>query len=136
RRIPGLPHAIPCCTLAPVLASVVLMRLCTLLAGALLAVAVPAAAEETRLVILHTTDLHGSLTGWDYLTDRAAPRGLVKIASLVDSARASGAPVLLLDAGDTIEGPGIESVHQLADSAGPDPMMAAMSKLGYDAMSV
>ena len=65
------------------------MRLRTLLAGALLAVAVPAAAEETRLVILHTTDLHGSLTGWDYLTDRAAPRGLVKIASLVDSARDS-----------------------------------------------
>ncbi len=114
------------------------MRPRNVLAGALLllALARPATAEETHLIILHTTDLHGALTGWDYLADRAAPRGLVKIASLVDSARATGLPVLLLDNGDTIEGAGIETVHQLADSAGPDPMMAAMSKLGYDAMAV
>ena len=32
----------------------------------------PAVAEEARLTVLHTTDLHGALTAHDYLTDRPA----------------------------------------------------------------
>ena len=101
-----------------------------------LSLAVPARAEYTRLLIAHTTDLHGSLTGWDYLADRAAPRGLVKIATTIDSLRATGVPLLLLDNGDTIEGAGIETVQHLKSVLGSDPMIGAMSKLGYDAMSV
>ena len=114
------------------------MRTRTLAVLALLplCLALPARAEDSRLLIVHTTDLHGSLTGWDYLSDRAAPRGLVKLATAIDSLRATGASVLLLDNGDTIEGAGIETVHHLAGAADPDPMIAAMSKLGYDAMSI
>src|SRR5438093_3504384 len=108
------------------LAFLILMHPRTRLLGTLLllALAAPAHADQARLVILHTADLHGSLDAWDYLTDRPAARGLVKLASLVDTVRASGTPMLLLDAGDAIEGAGIETVHQLTDSAGPDPMVA------------
>lgn len=106
------------------------------LALSLLSLALPARAEETRLLIAHTTDLHGSLTGWDYLADRAAPRGLVKLATTLDSLRATGVPLLLLDNGDTIEGAGIETVQHLQSVSDSDPMIAAMSKLGYDAMSL
>src|SRR5262249_8375188 len=34
-----------------------------------------ARAEEKRIIILHTTDLHGALTPWDYLADQPAVRG-------------------------------------------------------------
>jgi 2',3'-cyclic-nucleotide 2'-phosphodiesterase/3'-nucleotidase len=105
------------------------------LVGHLLAVAT-VRAEETRLTILHTTDLHGALTAWDYLTDRPSPRGLVKIATLVRGVRREGAPTLLLDAGDCIQGGALETYYQRGRRATPDPMMSAMSRIGYDAMAV
>jgi 2',3'-cyclic-nucleotide 2'-phosphodiesterase / 3'-nucleotidase len=101
----------------------------------LLALAVPARAEQAHVTLLHTTDLHGALDGWDYLTDRPAARGLTRVATLVRRARAEGTPTLLLDAGDAIQG-GIEFVFQHGDSTATDPMMLAMNALGYDAMTL
>lgn len=95
-----------------------------------------AAGEEAHLTILHTTDLHGALTGWDYAADLPAARGLTRIATLVRRVRAEGDSVLLLDAGDCIQGGGIETVYQHGDRARPDPMMLAMTRLGYAAMAV
>src|SRR5438876_3379783 len=94
----------------------------------------PAGAEEARVILLHTTDLHGALTPWDYLTDRPATRGLTKIASMVRAIREEGPPTVLLDAGDCIQG-GIE-FGRAGQRPGPDPMMAAMSRMGYDAMAL
>ncbi len=102
----------------------------------LLAWAAPARSEEARVTVLHTTDLHGALTTYDYLADRPAPRGLTGIATLVKRVRAEGAPTLLLDAGDAIQGAGIEYVYQHGERALPEPMMTAMSAIGYDAMAV
>ncbi len=44
--------------------------------------------------------------------------------------------MLLLDAGDTIQGTPIEFLHAKDPSKGPDPMAEAMSALKYDAMAV
>ena len=93
------------------------------------------AAEAAHVTLLHTTDLHGSLTAWDYARDRPAARGLVKLATLVRAARAEGSPTLLVDAGDATEG-GIETAFRLGPQRRPDPMIAAMNALGYDAMTV
>src|SRR6185295_4427956 len=59
-----------------------------------------ARAEDARVVILHTTDLHGAFDSWDYGADVAAARGLTRIGTLVKRARTENAGVLLLDAGD------------------------------------
>src|SRR5574341_1702886 len=104
--------------------------------GLALLLAGPARAEETRLVVLHTTDLHGSLTAYDYLANRPAPRGLVKLASMVEAARREGDPTLLLDAGDSMQGGAIETVYRQGDRSLPEPMMSAMTRLRYDAMAV
>ena len=93
-----------------------------------------ALAEEVRLTILHTTDLHGALTGWDYLEGRPAVRGLTRIATLVRRVRAEGGPTLLLDAGDAIDG-GVETGWRRSRSSLPDPMVTAMSLIGYDALA-
>lgn len=93
-----------------------------------------ARAEDARLVILHTTDLHGAFDSWDYGADVGAARGLTRIGTLVKRARTEGAGVVLLDAGDALQGGGATGF--LHEPAGPDPMMAMMNAIGYDAMAV
>ena len=94
--------------------------------------------------------MHGNLYPIDYFTDRPAARGLAKIATLIQQARAENPNNLLVDCGDTIQGSPLESVYQsyvrtgslplgLSLSGPPlehDPMMLAMNAIGYDVMTV
>ena len=93
-------------------------------------------ADQARLTILHTADLHGTLTAWDYLADRPAARGLARVATLVRDVRTEGSPVLLLDSGDAMQGSPLETVWRRGFTEGPEPMMTAMTRMGYDAMAV
>lgn len=105
-------------------------------AGALLA-PIAHAEEEARVTLLHTTDLHGALTAYDYLSDRPDARGLTRIATLVRRVRGEeGVQTLLMDAGDCIQGGGIEAMYQHSDRLRPDPMITAMNAIGYDCMTV
>ena len=93
------------------------------------------------VTVLATTDLHGNLLPVDYVTGGTAPRGLARIATLIRAVRAENPNTILLDCGDTIQGTPLESVYQKASRAGSppaagDPMMRAMSLLGYDAMTL
>jgi 2',3'-cyclic-nucleotide 2'-phosphodiesterase/3'-nucleotidase/5'-nucleotidase len=115
----------------------ILRYLPAVLCLSLLLALVPAARGETaRLTVFATTDLHGALTAFDYADDRPAAGGLVRAATLVRAARAEGRPVLLLDGGDAIQGGAIATAYQRGDRALPEPMMTAMTRLGYDAMAV
>ena len=113
-----------------------------LLLAALLAAppAPPPAPETVTVTVLATTDTHGFLYPWDYFTRQPAPRGLAAAAALVSQVRRETPHVLLVDVGDTIQGSSLESVHQAAVREGktqsPDPMMLAMSRMGFDAMVV
>jgi len=96
----------------------------------------PAAAEDLTLQILHTTDLHGAVAAWDDIADRPAPRGLERLATLIGAQRAGGTPTLLLDAGDALSGSGLVRTWRAGGRARPDPVIAAMNALGYDAMAL
>ncbi|HEX5632876.1 MAG TPA: metallophosphoesterase, partial [Gemmatimonadales bacterium] len=91
---------------------------------------------EVRVRLLHTTDLHGSLAAWDDWNDRPAARGLERIATLVARARADSGPVLLLDAGDALHGSPLERIWRQGPRSTPEPVVAAMNALGYDAMAI
>ncbi len=97
------------------------------------------------VTVLHTTDLHGHLLPWDYTIGAADPElGLSKIATLVRRARAEAGPerTLLVDAGDCIQGTPLAYLHNVGGSnrdiggSPPDPQMACMNAMGYDAFAI
>lgn len=99
----------------------------------------------SRLTLLATTDVHGTVLNWDYYRDQSwtgeAEAGLAQLSTVVERIRAErGAEtVALVDNGDTIQGnplctffarhePGTESlVH---------PLAAAFNVMGYDAINI
>ncbi len=86
--------------------------------------AVTAGAEETRgamegqIVILHSNDVHGGISGY------------AKVAALKDAYEAEGAYVLLMDAGDFIQGEPAVSVSEGATA------VELMNMAGYDVVSL
>ena len=106
-------------------------------------------SAQVTVTVLATTDMHGNIYPIDYGTDQPAGRGLAKMATVIRAAEAENPNHLLIDCGDTIQGTPLEFVYQtlVRTGAGPldlrpvsplerDPMMAAMNRLGYQAMTL
>src|SRR5665213_54520 len=93
---------------------------------------------DITLLVAATTDVHGHLVGWDYYANRAdTARGLARAATIVDSLRAA-APgrVVLVDAGDMLQGTPLTYVAARRDTFLVHPVMAAMNAMHYDAAAV
>ena len=97
-----------------------------------------AAQARVDLKIVATTDVHGRLRGWDYYANAEDPaRGLARAATIVDSVRrANPGRVLLVDAGDLLQGNAMTFVAGRMDSLAPHPVIAAMNAMRYDAAAV
>ena len=102
------------------------------------AAAATAVGDSTEIVVAATTDVHGRMRGWDYFAD--APdtlRGLSRAATIVDSVRrAAPGRVVLVDAGDLLQGSPLTYVAARVDTSGPHPVIAAMNAMQYDAVAV
>ncbi|KEO56036.1 5'-nucleotidase C-terminal domain-containing protein [Thioclava pacifica] len=92
------------------------------------------------LRLLETTDLHGHVRAYDYFTDRPAPhRGLSALALEIARARDEARNCLLFDCGDFLQGTPITQIWGEGDPAladAPNPMIAAMNTVGYDAAAL
>lgn len=113
----------------------------TLLAALLCATAAASAhAQQLRLRILETTDIHMHLVGWDYYQDKPAEDfGLDRTATLIKAARAEAKNTLLFDNGDLLQGSPLgDYVARIKPlSAGQThPAHRVMQALGYDAANV
>ncbi|KEY58790.1 bifunctional UDP-sugar hydrolase/5'-nucleotidase [Serratia sp. DD3] len=87
------------------------------------------AAEPINITILGTSDLHGTFVPWDYASDTENLAGsLSQIATLVHQIRAQQPNVILVDAGDTIQGNFVETFKNDKTS----PMMLGFNALNYD----
>ncbi len=96
------------------------------------------APERIDLLVAATTDVHGRLRGWDYYANAEDPaRGLSRAATIVDSLRrAAPGRVILVDAGDLLQGNPMTYVAARVDSLAPHPVIAAMNAMRYDAAAL
>ncbi|MDD3410133.1 MAG: 5'-nucleotidase C-terminal domain-containing protein [Eubacteriales bacterium] len=90
--------------------------------------------HTAQFAVLSTTDMHGRVTTNDISTQKEDPNSMERVASAVAQEReAFGDRTLLIDNGDTLQG---TLTMQYATSQRADeenPMLLAMTKLGYDA---
>lgn len=96
---------------------------------------VPLRAERVQITVLSTTDLHGHIFPIDYSTNRPSAHGLAKVATLIREARKTAPDLLLIDAGDTIQGTPLAYYHNRVNNSPVDPMMLTMNALDYDSMT-
>ncbi len=97
-------------------------------------------AGPVRLRLLATSDLHAHVLAHDYLADAPLNEGgLDRTAVLIERARAESPGAILLDNGDFLGGTPLSDWAAEARAAGraaPDPVIAAMNRLGFDAAAL
>ena len=98
----------------------------------------PRAPQSVDLVFATTTDVHGRVRAWDYYANQAeAVRGLSRAATIVDSVRAANpGRVILLDAGDLLQGNPLAYVAARVTHDRTNPIIAAMNAMQYDAAAI
>ncbi|GAA1625996.1 bifunctional metallophosphatase/5'-nucleotidase [Actinoplanes couchii] len=109
----------------------------------------PSSKPDTtyRLTVLGTSDTHGNVYNWDYYQDAEYDDsahndvGVAKLAALVTKLRAEATgPVLVLDAGDTIQGTPLATYYAkqepITSTGEKHPMARAMNVLHYDAITL
>ncbi|MGK4442033.1 bifunctional metallophosphatase/5'-nucleotidase [Yersinia enterocolitica] len=88
------------------------------------------AAQQVDITILGTSDLHGTFVPWDYASDTENMAGsLSQIATKVHKIRAEQPNIILVDAGDTLQGNFVETFKNEPIS----PMILGFNALQYDA---
>jgi 2',3'-cyclic-nucleotide 2'-phosphodiesterase/3'-nucleotidase len=93
-------------------------------------------AQEVRIQVLGTTDMHGHVLAEDPFTLQPTNQGWAKVATLIRQQWALNPHTLLVDCGDTLQGEPINYVHNALRRDLPEPSIAIMNALGYAAMAV
>ena len=93
--------------------------------------------EPFELVILGTSDMHGNVWGFSYEDSKESTNnGMSRLYTFIENERVNHPGLILLDAGDDIQG--TIMTDDLANK-NPDelhPVIAAMNFMGYDAMTL
>src|SRR5437762_1451412 len=109
------------------------MHLLSALLIALQAVATP---DTAHIVIVATTDVHGRVFGWDYVRDAAAPGGLSRAATALETLRSRyPGQLVLVDAGDLLQGNPFATFYGRYDKRQPQPIVDALNALQYDVVT-
>ncbi len=112
-------------------------RMTTLLIAALFAAAACTPGERT-LHIVTTADVHGNWFDRPYVEGQATKTSLMSVSRWVDSLRQAVGEknVLLLDAGDCLQGDNAAYYYNYVDTVGEHLFVQLMSYMKYDAITV
>lgn len=102
----------------------------------ILLIALGLQAQEARIQILGTTDMHGHVMAEDTFSLQPANLGWAKIATLIRRQKALNPDTILVDCGDTLQGEPLNYVRNTLRRDLPEPSVAIMNALGYAAMAV
>jgi len=87
-------------------------------------------ADETKITLLGTSDIHGRFMPWDYALDGPNPTGsLTQLYTIIKKVREENPNTILLDDGDMIQ----DNSAELFNDQPQSPMMVAMNEMKYDA---
>src|SRR6267378_922675 len=104
--------------------------LCTLL------LALQSPPDTAHIVIVASTDVHGRVFGWDYVRDAAAPGGLSRAATALETLRSRyPGQLVLVDAGDLLQGNPFATFYGRYDKRQPHPIVDALNALQYDVVT-
>jgi 2',3'-cyclic-nucleotide 2'-phosphodiesterase (5'-nucleotidase family) len=93
------------------------------------------ASESARITILVTSDLHGNILGWDYLTASPADVGLAKVYTLVKQEREKNPNNILIDNGDILQGTPLDTYYSTINKGWKiHPMFEVFNAMNYDAI--
>ncbi|MGF1751597.1 2',3'-cyclic-nucleotide 2'-phosphodiesterase [Vibrio cionasavignyae] len=101
----------------------------------MLAIAGPVMADEIKLRIIETTDIHTNVMDYDYYKDKPSQKiGLARTATLVKEARKEVTNSVLVDNGDLIQGSPMGDYMAAKGVKDGDvhPVYKAMNQLNYD----
>lgn len=94
-------------------------------------------SSETKTIeIVHTTDVHGNVFPYDFIADEEGGGSYARIYTYVDALRKSGAEVLLLDAGDILQGQPTAYYYNFVDTLSSHLMADVLNYMSYDAVTV
>jgi 2',3'-cyclic-nucleotide 2'-phosphodiesterase/3'-nucleotidase len=93
-------------------------------------------AQEARIQILGTTDMHGHVLAEDTYSLQPRNQGWAKITTLIRRQRQLNPNTLLVDCGDTFQGEPLNYVRNVLRRDLPEPSVAIMNALGYTAMAI
>lgn len=100
------------------------------------ALAQPQTPDTAHIVIVATTDVHGRVLGWDYVRDAVAPGGLSRAATALEVLRERyRGNLLLVDAGDLLQGNPFATFFGRYDKRQPQPIVDALNALQYDVVT-
>lgn len=89
-----------------------------------------------KLRLMYTTDIHGQVTDYEYQEGKTVSRGLSRVATLIKEARSQvGDNYLTFDVGDSVMDYTTDYI-QAQDENAIQPVYNAMTKIGYDAITL
>ena len=86
--------------------------------------------------IVHTTDVHGHLFPYDFVNDRPSGGSYARVATYVRELKEANQEVLLLDAGDILQGQPTAYYYNYIDTLGVHPLATFFNQYGYDAITM
>jgi 2',3'-cyclic-nucleotide 2'-phosphodiesterase / 3'-nucleotidase len=92
--------------------------------------------ETARLIVLHTTDVHGMINPYDYMNDIPAKGGLARVFTIVKQYRRENDKVILVDGGDLLQGTPFSYFFNHIETLPANPLILTMNYMRYDAFTV
>lgn len=92
--------------------------------------------EATTIELIYSTDVHGSLFPYDYITDSPTNHSLAQVASYVQQVRDTAENVILLEAGDMLQGTPMVYYYNYIDTTSSHVISDIYNYMKYDAVTI
>lgn len=92
--------------------------------------------RKVDIAVVQTTDVHGHLFPYNFITRKPWQGSMARVATYVDSVRTAHSNVVLLDNGDILQGQPTVYYYNFIDTVSPHIVDDVYGYLGYDAVTI